>query len=142
MVSNEVDMPIRPTTALSVMLSLAVAAPAFAQQANNSPASTSPADPQVTVATVRLDNGLRASKIIGSSVYNDQNQQVGSVSDLYLSKQNQVAMAVISVGSFLGIGGKLVSVPFDRLQIADGKVVMPGASKEELNKMPNVEFGG
>jgi hypothetical protein len=131
-------MPNRSTTAFSVMLSLAVAAPAFAQQNDSNPAT-----PQVTVATVRLDNGLRASKIIGASVYNDQNQQVGNVSDLYLSKQNQVAMAVISVGSFLGIGGKLVSVPFDRLQIADGnKVVMPGGSKEELNTMPNVEFGG
>jgi len=131
-------MPNRSTTALSVMLSLAVAAPALAQQNDANPAT-----PQVVVATVRLDNGLRASKIIGASVYNDQNQQVGNVSDLYLSKQNQVAMAVISVGSFLGIGGKLVSVPFDRLQIADGnKVVMPGGSKEELNTMPNVEFGG
>jgi sporulation protein YlmC with PRC-barrel domain len=131
-------MPNRSTTALSVMLSLAVGAPAFAQQNNANPAT-----PQVTVATVRLDNGFRASRIIGSSVYNEQNQQVGNVSDLYLSKQNQVAMAVISVGSFLGIGGKLVSVSFDRLQIADGnKVVMPGASKEELNNMPNVEFGG
>ena len=109
----------------------------MAQQDNGDPAT-----PQVTVATVRLDNGLRASKIIGSSVYNEQNQQVGNVSELYLSKQNQVAMAVISVGSFLGIGGKLVSVPFDRLQIADNKVVMPGASKDELKNMPNVEFGG
>jgi hypothetical protein len=52
-------------------------------------------------------------------------------------------MAVISVGSFLGIGGKQVSVPFDKLQINDGnKVVMAGATKQELAGMPNVQFGG
>ena len=75
-------------------------------------------------------------------MYNEQNQQVGEVSDLYLSKQNHVAMAVISIGSFLGVGGKLVSVPFDKLQIGDGnKVIMPGGSKEELRKMPDVNYG-
>ena len=114
---------------------LAAAMPAHAQP----PAS--PSDPKVTVASIRLDNGYQASKIIGASVYNDQNQQVGAVSDLFLSKQNQVAMAIISVGGFLGIGSKLVSVPFDKLQIDDkNKVTMAGATKEELNKMPNVRF--
>jgi sporulation protein YlmC with PRC-barrel domain len=110
--------------------------PTFAQQP-----VAGPSDPKVTVAAVRLDNGYRASKIIGSSVYNEQNQQVGDVSDLFLSKQNQVAMAVISVGSFLGIGGKLVSVPIDKLQIDDkNKVVMAGATKDELSQMPSVQY--
>lgn len=122
---------------LAVAVSFATVFPALAQQA---PASGSV--PKVTVAAVRLENGYRASKIIGASVYNDQNQQVGSVSDLFLSRQNQVAMAIISVGSFLGIGGKLVAVPFDKLQISQGdKVTMAGASKEELNGMPNVDLG-
>jgi hypothetical protein len=60
-----------------------------------------------------------------------------------LSKQNEVAMAIVSIGGFLGIGNKLVAVPIDKLQITDSaKVVMPGASKDELNKMPDVEYGG
>jgi len=76
-------------------------------------------------------------------LYNDQNQQIGDISNLYLSRQNQIAMAVISVGSFLGVGGKLVSIPFDKLQIGDGdKVIMPGGSKEELNQMPKVQYSG
>ncbi|WP_428491655.1 PRC-barrel domain-containing protein [Rhodopila sp.] len=118
------------------MATLAAAAPALAQ-----PAPGTPSHPKLTVASVRLDNGYRASKIIGAAVYNDQNQQVGDVSDLFLSKQNQVAMAVISVGGFLGIGAKLVSVPIDKLQI-DGKnkVIMAGATKDELNHMPNTQF--
>jgi sporulation protein YlmC with PRC-barrel domain len=133
---KEVFMLRQSAAVLSSAVFLTVSVPTFAQQTKGTN------DPKVTVAAVRLDNGFRASKIIGSSVYNDQNQQVGTVSDLFLSKKDQVAMAVISVGSFLGIGGKLVSVPFDKLQIGDGtKVVMPGGSKEELNGMPNVVFG-
>jgi sporulation protein YlmC with PRC-barrel domain len=110
--------------------------PAFAQQP-----SGGPSDPKVTVAAVRLDNGYRASKIIGASVYNEQNQQVGDVSDLFLSKQNQVAIVVVSVGGFLGMGSKLVSVPIDKLQIDDkNKVLMAGATKDELNQMPSVQY--
>jgi len=129
---------IRSSVALAAALVLAAGGTSFAQQ----PAA-GPSDPKLTVASVRLDNGFRASKIIGSSVYNDQNQEVGTISELFLSKQDQVAMAVISVGSFLGIGGKLVSVPFNKLQIGDdAKVVMPGGSKDELNGMPSVVYGG
>jgi sporulation protein YlmC with PRC-barrel domain len=129
---------VRSSVALAAALVLAAGGTSFAQQ----PAGGS-RDPKLTVASVRLDNGFRASKIIGSSVYNDQNQEVGTISELFLSKQDQVAMAVISVGSFLGIGGKLVSVPFNKLQIGDdAKVVMPGGSKDELNGMPSVVYGG
>lgn len=80
--------------------------------------------------------------MIGSAVYNAQNQEIGSVSDLFLSKQNEVAMAIVSIGGFLGIGTKLVAIPIDKLQISDGsKVVMPDGTKDKLNKMPNVEYG-
>ena len=47
--------------------------------------SGSSSDPKVAVTSVRLENGYRASKIIRATVYNEQNQQVGEVSDLYLS---------------------------------------------------------
>jgi hypothetical protein len=50
-------------------------------------------------------------------LYNAQNEHIGDVSDLYLSKQNQIASVVVQVGGFLGIGGKLVSVPMDKLQL-------------------------
>jgi sporulation protein YlmC with PRC-barrel domain len=122
--------------ALSLVLCPSLAKPVLAQQPTSSEAKT-------VVTRVRLVNGYRASKLIGSAVYNAQNQQVGSVSDLFLSKQNEVAMAVVSIGGFLGIGNKLVAVSIDKLQITDSaKVVMPGASKDELNKMPDVEYGG
>ena len=80
----------------------------------------------------------RASKVIGSSIYNDQNETVGSLDDILISRGNkQPVRAVISVGGFLGIGNKLVEVDYDRLKFEENnKVVMPHATKDELNKMP------
>jgi sporulation protein YlmC with PRC-barrel domain len=121
----------------AVALGLVTIATAHAQQ----PAATDA--PKTVVSTVRLENGLRASKLIGAPVYNAQNEHIGDVSDLYLSKQNQIANVVIQVGGFLGIGGKLVSVPMDKLQLDQSdKVVMPDGTKDALRAAPNVEYAG
>jgi sporulation protein YlmC with PRC-barrel domain len=125
-----------PGAALAVALSLFVGAPAIAQQ----PAATADST-KVVVAAIRLENGYRASKVIGASVYNAQNEQIGTVSDLFLSKQNQVTTAVISVGGFVGIGSKLVAIPFDQLQIDEhDKVVMANGTKDTLKGMPDAKY--
>lgn len=87
------------------------------------------------------DHQVRVSKVVGASVYNDQNQSVGSIDDVLMSDADHKAgTAVISVGGFLGMGAKLVSVPFDQLKIQDDKIVMPGATKESLNGMPEYHY--
>jgi sporulation protein YlmC with PRC-barrel domain len=81
--------------------------------------------------------------LVRRSIYNAQNEHIGNVSDLYLSKQNQIASVVVQVGGFLGIGGKLVSVPMDKLQLDQSdKVVMPDGTKDALKAAPNVEYSG
>jgi len=96
--------------------------------------------------TVMTDNGsMRASKIVGSSVYNDHNEKVGSIDDLVIGN-DKTLNAVVSVGGFLGIGSKMVEVPFDKLQFgnekgsSDNRVVMPGVSKDSLSSMPDYHY--
>ncbi len=123
---------------------LAQTKPPTADSVPVSPSPTPPGSPRL-VAAVRVDGGWRASKLIGAAVHDDQNRQVGTVDDLILSAQNKVAVAVVSVGGFLGIGSKLVAVPYDRLRHdsgKDAKVVMPGATKDGLNAMPNFVHNG
>ena len=87
------------------------------------------------------DHQVRVSKVVGASVYNDQNQSVGSIDDLLMSdNDHKAATAVISVGGFLGMGAKLVSVPFDQLKIENDKIVMPGATKASLEGMPEYRY--
>jgi len=52
-----------------------------------------------------------------------------------------VLAAVLQVGGFLGIASRRVAVPYDDLHIDEAarKVVLPGATKDELRKMAEVQ---
>lgn len=103
--------------------------------------SSSTSSTSSTPTYFTADHQVRASKVVGASVYNDQNQSVGSIDDVLMSDSDHKAnTAVISVGGFLGMGGKLVSVPFDQLKIENNKIVMPGATKASLEGMPAYHY--
>jgi sporulation protein YlmC with PRC-barrel domain len=53
---------------------------------------------------------IRASNMIGSSVYDRQNQDLGKVKDIVLNKDGRIDAVVVDVGTFLGMGGKYVAV--------------------------------
>lgn len=83
----------------------------------------------------------RASKVIGSNVYNDRNETIGSVDDLLIGTGN-APTAILSVGGFLGIGAKLVSVPFDQLRWngENDRWVLNGVTKESLTALPSFSY--
>ena len=122
--------------------------PVYAQGAATAPAANpsltpAPSNPNLSVASVRMDGGQRASKIIGAGVYGDANTQVGSIDDLILTADHRVAYAVIAVGGLMGVGAKLVAVPVGQLQAGtDGKMMLAGATKDSLNAMPSFVYNG
>ena len=61
-----------------------------------------------------------ADDVIGATVRNAQNENIGSVADLVIGKDGQVKAAVLSVGGFLGIGDKHVAVPWTQVQVSTG----------------------
>jgi sporulation protein YlmC with PRC-barrel domain len=107
--------------------------------------STMPAMSQ-DVQLVKIDvsvvgKGQRASKLIGSTVSNDKNEKIGKLDDIIVDN-NRVMYAVLQVGGFLGLGSHLVAVPYDSLKVdeAGKKVVLPGASKDELKKLAEFKY--
>ena len=90
----------------------------------------------VKVDVHKLAAGYRASKVIGSSVVNDANETIGKIDDLLVSSNGKQPYAVLSVGGFLGMGTRLVVVPYDTLKFADNKVILPGGTKEGLKMLP------
>jgi sporulation protein YlmC with PRC-barrel domain len=86
---------------------------------------------------------LRTSKLVGSKVYNDANENIGSIEDIVLKPDGSMDEVVLSVGGFLGIGDKYVAVPFSDLKITrDGsslKIVTHG-TKETLKAQPAYQF--
>ncbi|RJF78699.1 PRC-barrel domain-containing protein [Rhodopseudomonas palustris] len=110
--------------------------------------SCNPALPQAGVALVKVDvsvvaQGYRMSKLIGSTVMNDKNEKIGSLDDVIAGKdKKQLDFAILQVGGFLGVGARLVAVPFNSIVIDDtgSKVTLPGASKEELKKLTEFKY--
>jgi sporulation protein YlmC with PRC-barrel domain len=95
----------------------------------------------VVVDVVSVADGYRFSKLRGATVYNSTNEKIGELDDLIVGK-DRVLFAIIQVGGFLGIGSRLVAVPYTSLQISeDGKrVVLPGATKEQLKSLPEFHY--
>ena len=79
----------------------------------------------------------------GSKVYNNANENIGSVEDIVLKPDGSMDEVVLSVGGFLGIGDKYVSVPFSDLKITrDGsslKITTEG-TKKSLKSLPAYGF--
>ncbi|HEX8417963.1 MAG TPA: PRC-barrel domain-containing protein [Methylobacterium sp.] len=59
--------------------------------------------------------GLRGSKLVGVEVIGMDHERVGRTEDVLLDADGRVRAVVIAVGGFLGIGEKLVAVPFDQI---------------------------
>ncbi|HMI98177.1 MAG TPA: PRC-barrel domain-containing protein [Micropepsaceae bacterium] len=107
-----------------------------------------PALSQAGVALIKVDlslvsKGYRMSKLIGTTVINDKNEKIGTVDDIVADKDKKLLnFAVLQVGGFLGLGGRLVVVPYDSLQIDETgqKITLPGASKDELKKLSEFNY--
>jgi len=90
-----------------------------------------------------IRSGRRASKVIGSAVYNENNESIGEVDDILIPPGGAAPIAVISVGGFLGIGAKLVAVPYERLQAAGSggnRWTLTGATKDSLGSLPTFNY--
>src|SRR6185295_17789181 len=80
--------------------------------------------------------GYRASKLMHSEVFNDKNQKIGKIDDMVVAPDGSLSLAVIDVGGFLGIASHKVAIPVRQFKQMHPKLVLPGASKEELKKLP------
>jgi sporulation protein YlmC with PRC-barrel domain len=61
-------------------------------------------------------DAIRASRVIGTTVYNTAGEHIGTIEDVMLEKTtNGIMFAVIGFGGFLGIGEKYHAVPWSLL---------------------------
>jgi sporulation protein YlmC with PRC-barrel domain len=106
--------------------SLLFASAAFAAEDN---ATTAPAPAtQSSASSTSFTGDWRASKVVGLNVYNEKNENVGSINDLLMDKSGSIKAAVISVGGFLGMGARLVAVPFDKIKFSTEPVAYTGTA--------------
>ncbi len=80
----------------------------------------------------------KASKLIGMQVRNSKNENLGKISDLVLDqKSGKVAYAAMSIGGVLGVGDKLVAVPFEAFTPNPGQDgLVLNIEKQRLQQAP------
>lgn len=134
-------MPNLHHIALGALLG-AVPLSVFAQQPGATPpglvATTN--NPNLAVATVKLGSGTRTSKIVGASVYNEGNEKLGTVDDVILTEGDKATVAIVAIGGVLGVGSKLVALPFTQMRREADKIVLTGVTKEALAAMPSFTY--
>jgi sporulation protein YlmC with PRC-barrel domain len=91
------------------------------------------------MATVQSGTGFRASKLVGSDVYDTHGSKIGVIDDIVLESPNDGAFAILSVGGFLGMGKHLVAVRFNDLQVSAKQIVLD-ADKTALKAMPEFNY--
>jgi sporulation protein YlmC with PRC-barrel domain len=130
-------------TALGVVLATAASAQqdTAAQQQQAAP----PVAGTVTLGTTieqtkAIALGYRVSKLIKATVYNDQDQKIGKVEDLIVQPDGTLSIAIVDVGGFLGMGRHRVAIPVGQFTSVKPKVVLPGATKDALKKLPEFQY--
>jgi sporulation protein YlmC with PRC-barrel domain len=118
------------TVAFATLL-IATAPVAYAETAQHARATAAAA----AEAQIQPDQ-IRASKMIGSAVYDVQNRKIGIVKDLVLDRDGQVASVVVDVGAFLGMGGKYVAVSPRDIKTDHNRLTLD-LTKEQLQQAQN-----
>ncbi|XIA64653.1 PRC-barrel domain-containing protein [Bradyrhizobium sp. TZ2] len=105
-----------------------LASVAFAQTPPSTTDQPKAAEPAAASDTSSFKGNWRASKMVGLSVYNDNNESLGSINDLLTDKNGDIKAVVLGVGGFLGVGEHLVAVPFDKVKFNTEPIAYTGAA--------------
>jgi sporulation protein YlmC with PRC-barrel domain len=99
-----------------------------------------PATPPPAEAIIASEGAtdMRADKLIGTSVYNAEGQEVGSVEDIVFDQDGKIVGVVLKVGGMLGIGGKSVGIKWNEVQVSPTEEVMTiSYSQDQLEVAPD-----
>ncbi len=85
------------------------------------------------VLKVTPDFETRATSLIGHVVTDPKGRPLGKVDDLLIQKDGKVGFIVLSVARALGIGAKMVAVPYPKISAQGDKLFFKGKPEELKN---------
>lgn len=89
------------------------------------------------VAASRAGNvhgAIHSDDLIGANIRNGRDEAIGEIDGLLVSTTGGPIGVVVEVGGFLGVGTRQIVVPLDQVILADNRVMIPEATKEELER--------
>jgi len=84
---------------------------------------------------------VEAATLRGQSVVNTSGEDLGKIEAVMLDvSEGRIAYAVLSSGGFIGIGNKLLAIPWSALTVDEARTrLVLDASKEQLESAPAFE---
>lgn len=83
---------------------------------------------------------LSVKELSGMDVYGSDGKKIGDIDKMLADSTKTIQAVTIDVGGFLGIGGREVVIPVDRLQKGtDNKRLQVSMTKNEIEKLENWE---
>lgn len=129
-------MKLKHLAAALLATAFVTAAPqAFAQIAGHAALGVSVAELDAIVKGVSV-----RKQVLGKPVYNEANEKVGNVQDLIVTPENSVSFAIVGAGGFVGVGRHDVAIPVGQLKYEQGKIVLPGATKDAIKTLPEFKY--
>lgn len=151
------------STALATVACFFIAGGATAQT-TTAPGSTTPSAPSTIAPSPTTPGGMTStqtgsvtihyvtqkpadvlsSRLIGTDVYNKQNEKLGELSDLIIENGKTVTGVVVSVGGFLGMGEHYVAVDPSSVTLThnsnDTWKAVVDTNKETLKNAPSFKY--
>lgn len=105
-----------------------------------SPMDRSLLEPDAGDTTETITGWSVKNSVIGQSVYNENDEKVGDVTDVVIESGGNVTHIVVGAGGFLGMGQHDVAVPFNEIQRGSDRMTLSGYTKDQLKALPRVEL--
>lgn len=113
----------------------AASAPTFAQEAGTTVLGIT------AIESTQVAMGWSVKKsLLGRTVYNESGAKVGRIEDLIISPEKNVSYVIVGAGGFIGIGRHDVAIPVSQIREKDGRMLMPGATKDIVKSMPTFTY--
>ena len=79
-------------------------------------------------------------QVLNQPVFNDRDERIGKIDDIVIAPDKALSYVIINAGGFIGVTKHDVAIPVSQLTQVDGKLVLPGATKDALKASPPFEY--
>jgi len=118
--ASALDLPITTRPAATAPTQEGAASRLLLAQAQTpAPTTAQPAPgplPPVGFVTNQKQNEWRVTELDGLNVYDANGENVGEIQDALVDDSGQISTVIVKIGTVAGLGGRLIGVPFDKIQ--------------------------
>ena len=128
---------------------LLATAPAFAQTMQTEPTATSnrpiaveapsASSPAVDPRHLKMPSAfaeMRASQLIGKSIYNTGGESLGEIEDIVVNRNDNAVAALVGMGGFLGTGESQVAVLLSEVEMRGDDIVVRNLTRTDFQRKP------